>query len=150
MCSDFTWEKIFAPWKWGGRACDPPASLSLRPCLWVWNTYSLFFLWRINKDQSFNPIRLRRSGSDPKTLSVNVNSSCKLSFKFIFYKDSWKYGKLVFRILTPILILILMVPEAAKLQFILQPFFERLVKIPSSKQNSFAHETLLVKKLIYD
>ena len=41
-----------------------------------------------------------------------------------------------------------MVPEAAKLQFILKPFFERLIKIPSSKQNSFAHETLLVKKLI--
>ena len=41
-----------------------------------------------------------------------------------------------------------MVHEAAKPQFILKLFFERLIRIPFSKHISFAHEILLVEKLI--
>ena len=81
----------------------------------------------------------------------DIERLCNLGLlcKFVFYKDSSKYGKLVFGILSPILILILMVPESPKLQFILKSFFQRLIRIPFSKHKSFAHETLHVKKLIY-
>ena len=73
-----------------------------------------------NYDQSFNPLRLRRLGSDLKSLSF----------------DSSKYVKRVFGLLTPSLILLLMAPESAKLQFVLFFFFfffflrERLIRIP--------------------
>ena len=38
-----------------------------------------------------------------------------------------------------IMYLILVVPESAKLQFILKPFFERSIRVPFPKHNSFAH-----------
>ena len=66
-----------------------------------------------------------------------------------FYKYSSKYGKLVFGFSTPNSILILMVPKSVKRQFTLKPFFERLIRKPFSKHNSFAHEIELVEKLMY-